>query len=185
MNLPNILTLFRIGLLPVYIIIFYLPFSWAHFTAAVIFTLACVTDLLDGYLARSWDQTSKLGAFLDPVADKLLVAVTLVLLVSERDLYYIAIPAAIIVSREIVISALREWMAEMGARASIAVTFVAKFKTAIQMFSLGLLIAFRPNESWLGVIGLVLLYLSALLTIWSMFVYLKIAWPELTEKNDK
>lgn len=185
MNLPNILTLFRIGLLPVYIIVFYLPFSSAHLIAASIFTLACVTDMLDGYLARTWKQTSRFGAFMDPVADKLLVAVTLVLLVSEHDIPYIAIPAVIIVGREIVISALREWMAEMGARASIAVTFVAKFKTAIQMFALGFLIGFRPYESWFGVLGLVLLYISAILTIWSMFVYLQIAWPDLTKENEK
>ncbi len=185
MNLPNILTLFRVGLLPVYIIIFYLPFSWAHLTAAGFFTIACITDMLDGYLARTWQQTSRFGAFMDPVADKLLVAVTLVLLVSEHDIPYIAIPAVIIVGREIVISALREWMAETGARASIAVTFVAKFKTAIQMFALGFLIAFRPHDSWFGVLGLILLYLSAILTIWSMFVYLKIAWPDLMRENEK
>lgn len=169
--------------MPIYIVIFYLPFDWAHFTAAVLFTIACVTDLLDGYLARTLNQTSRFGAFLDPVADKLLVAVTLVILVAEPKLHIIAIPAAIIVGREIVISALREWMAEMGKRASVAVSFVAKIKTVIQMFALGFLIAFRPPE-WLGMLGVFLLYISALLTIWSMFVYLKIAWPELMEKND-
>ncbi len=183
MNLPNYLTLFRIILLPIFILIFYLPFEGAHFMAGVCFTIACVTDMLDGYLARTLNQTSRFGAFLDPVADKLLVAITLILLVAEKNLDYIAIPAAIIVGREIVISALREWMAEMGQRASMTVTFVAKFKTAIQMFALGLLIAFNPYQTWLGTIGLILLYLSALLTIWSMFVYLKIAWPDLMEKN--
>lgn len=139
--------------------------------------------MLDGYLARTLNQTSPFGAFLDPVADKLLVAITLILLVAEKDMDYIAIPAVIIVGREIVISALREWMAELGKRASVAVSFVAKFKTIMQMIALGLLIVFHPERSWLGVIGLILLYLSALLTIWSMFVYLKIAWPELMEKN--
>ena len=183
MNLPNILTLFRICLMPIYIVIFYLPFDWAHYAAAVLFSFACVTDVLDGHLARTLNQTSRFGAFLDPVADKLLVAVTLVILVAEPYLHIIAIPAAIIVGREIVISALREWMAEMGKRASVAVSFVAKFKTVIQMFALGFLIAYRPPE-WLGVLGVILLYISALLTIWSMFVYLKIAWPELMEKND-
>lgn len=182
LSLPNYLTLFRIILLPIFILVFYLPFAWAHYFAAGLFTLACVTDMLDGYLARSLNQISRFGAFLDPVADKLLVAVTLVLLVSENDLHYIALPAAVIVGREIVISALREWMAEMGQRASIAVTFIAKFKTAIQMFALGFLIAFRP-PSYLGVLGIILLYLSALLTMWSMFVYLKIAWPDLTEEK--
>ena len=182
MNLPNYLTIFRIFLLPVYILVFYLPFEWAHFSAAALFTLACVTDMLDGYLARTLNQTSRFGAFLDPVADKLLVAVTLVLLCAEKDLNYISFPAAVIVGREIVISALREWMAEMGQRTSIAVTFVAKFKTAIQMFALGFLIAWRP-PSMLGMLGMFLLYLSAFLTIWSMFVYLKIAWPDLMKEN--
>jgi len=183
MNLPNYLTFFRILLLPVFIFFFYLPVVWAHFIAGIFFTLACLTDMLDGYLARSLNQTSKLGAFLDPVADKLLVATTLILLVAEKDMNYIAIPAIIIVGREIMISALREWMAEMGKRASIAVSFIAKFKTVMQMIALGLLVVFNPEHSWLGVIGLILLYLSALLTIWSMFVYMQIAWPELIEKK--
>ena len=119
--------------------LFYLPSIWGHFLAGACFVLACMTDLLDGYLARTLKQTSRFGAFLDPVADKLLVAITLILLVAERDLDYIAIPASIIVGREIVISALREWMAEMGQRASIAVTFVAKFKTTIQRNILNIL----------------------------------------------
>lgn len=183
MNIPNYLTLFRILLLPIFIIVFYLPFKFAHFAAGVCFTIACLTDMLDGYLARSLNQTSRFGAFLDPVADKLLVATTLILLVAEPELRFITLPAIIIVGREIMISALREWMAEMGKRASIAVTFVAKFKTVIQMIALGLLIVFAQT-SWLGIIGMILLYLSALLTIWSMFVYLKIAWPDLMKKSD-
>jgi CDP-diacylglycerol--glycerol-3-phosphate 3-phosphatidyltransferase len=186
MNLPNYITALRIFFLPVFIIIFYLPFHSARLVAGAIFTLACVTDWLDGYLARVLKQTSRLGAFLDPVADKLTVAIVLVLLVGDNDLHWIAIPAAIIVGREIVISALREWMAEIGRRTSMAVTFLGKFKTTIQMFSLGFLISFKPGYSgygWLGILGYVLLYLAAMLTIWSMFIYLRVAWPDLIEKN--
>lgn len=186
MNLPNYLTAIRIVFIPIFVIVFYLPFSGARLVAGAIFTLACITDWLDGYLARTLKQTSSLGAFLDPVADKLTVAIVLVLLVGDNDLHWIAIPSAIIVGREIVISALREWMAEMGKRASMAVTFVGKFKTMIQMFSLGFLISFKPDYSgygWLGILGYILLYLAAGLTIWSMFVYLKIAWPDLMEEK--
>lgn len=182
-TLPNILTILRILLIPIFVIIFYLPFSWAHFMTGVVFALASFTDWLDGYLARKWGQTSPFGAFLDPVADKLAVSTALLLLVGHKDLDFITLPAIVIVGREIVISALREWMAEVGKRTSMAVSFVGKFKTTIQMVALGLLLAFSPETSWLGFIGFVLLYLAAILTIWSMVVYLKIAWPELIKKN--
>jgi CDP-diacylglycerol--glycerol-3-phosphate 3-phosphatidyltransferase len=178
-SLPNVLTIIRILLIPVIIIIFYLPFKWAHFTSAVLFAFASFTDWLDGYLARKWHQSSPFGAFLDPVADKLAVATALLLLVGEKDINYITLPAIVIVGREIVISALREWMAEIGKRASVTVSFIGKFKTTIQMIALVLLLAYHPNTSWWGIIGWVLLYLAAILTIWSMVVYLKIAWPEL------
>jgi len=176
---PNILTLLRIILIPVFIIIFYLPFSWAHPLAACIFALASFTDWLDGYLARRWQQISPFGAFLDPVADKLLVATCLLLLVGEKDLNYITLPAIIIVGREIVISALREWMAEVGSRASIAVSYIGKVKTTLQMVALFLLITFDPSQQILGMIGFVLLYIAAILTLWSMIIYLSIAWPQL------
>lgn len=179
MNLPNYLTILRILLIPIFIVVFYLPFSWASIVAGLIFTLACVTDMLDGYLARTLQQTSRFGAFLDPVADKLIVAITLVLLVGEKNIPFLAIPAAIIVGREIVVSALREWMAEIGQRTSLVVTFLGKIKTIFQMFALGFLIAFPPSTSWLGVLGYVLLYIAAALTLWSMCVYVKIAWPDL------
>ncbi|WP_133129460.1 CDP-diacylglycerol--glycerol-3-phosphate 3-phosphatidyltransferase [Legionella yabuuchiae] len=182
-SLPNILTLMRIMLIPVFIVVFYLPFDWAHALAAVIFALASVTDWLDGYLARKLEQMSPFGAFLDPVADKLLVATSLLLLVGAKDLNYITLPAIIIVGREIVISALREWMAEVGSRASVAVSYIGKVKTVMQMIALVLLLALHPNTSWWGMIGFILLYLSAILTIWSMTVYLMIAWPSLTKKN--
>lgn len=177
------LTSFRILLIPVFIIVFYLPFPWARAVAAFIFALASFTDWLDGYFARKMKLMSPFGAFLDPVADKLLVACTLLLLVGARDLNYITLPAIVIVGREIVISALREWMAEVGSRASVTVSYIGKVKTTVQMLALFLLIAFDPTQSWWGLLGFVLLYLAAILTIWSMVIYLSIAWPELTRKS--
>ena len=183
-SLPNLLTLMRIVLIPVFVGVFYLPFDWAHGTAAVIFALACFTDWLDGYLARRLQQMSPFGAFLDPVADKLLVATSLLLLVGAKDLDYITLPAIIIVGREIVISALREWMAEIGSRASVTVSYIGKAKTTMQMIALVLLLAFYPSTSWWGVLGFILLYLAAILTIWSMVIYLSMAWPQLMKKSE-
>ncbi len=182
-SLPNLLTLMRIMLIPVFVCIFYLPFAGAHAVAAIIFALASFTDWLDGYFARKLKQISLFGAFLDPVADKLLVASTLLLLVGEKDIHYIVFPAIVIVGREIVISALREWMAEMGNRASVAVSYIGKVKTAMQMIALILLIMYPPMASWLGAIGFILLYVAAILTIWSMVVYLSMAWPQLIKKT--
>lgn len=183
-SLPNILTLLRIILIPFFIIVFYLPFENAHLIAAIMFALASFTDWLDGYLARKLGQISPFGSFLDPVADKLLVASSLLLLVGAKEIDYITIPAIVIVGREIVISALREWMAEVGSRASVAVSYIGKFKTTLQMLALVLLIAYAPQESWWGVLGFILLYVAAILTIWSMVIYLSIAWPELTKKSE-
>jgi len=157
------------------------PADNAHFVAAFVFTLACITDWFDGYLARKLDQSTPLGAFLDPVADKLIVAVALVLLVEDFASIWLTIPATIIVGREIVISALREWMAELGKRASVAVSMVGKVKTLLQMSSIGLLLAFS-QDTWMGILGLYSLYGAAVLTIWSMVVYLKAAWPQLKEQ---
>jgi CDP-diacylglycerol--glycerol-3-phosphate 3-phosphatidyltransferase len=180
MNIPNLLTFLRILLIPVFVITFYLPFKSNHIVTALIFAVAAFTDWLDGYLARTLHQTSKLGAFLDPVADKLMVAVALVLVVGEKNLPYLAIPAAIIVSREIVVSALREWMAEIGSRASVAVSFLGKIKTSFQMFALILLLLYKPGGFvWVGVSGYVLLYFAAILTLWSMILYLKAAQDKL------
>jgi CDP-diacylglycerol--glycerol-3-phosphate 3-phosphatidyltransferase len=181
MNIPNLLTLLRIFLIPVFVLIFYLPFHGNHVVSAIIFALAAFTDWLDGYLARSLGQISKLGAFLDPVADKLIIAIALVLLVSEQSLPYLAIPAAVIVGREIVVSALREWMAEIGKRASVAVSFIGKVKTFAQMLAIILLLLYIPGyNGWLGELGYLLLYVAALLTLWSMVLYLKAAWRDLT-----
>jgi len=180
MNIPNLLTLLRILLIPIFVLVFYLPFNGNHIVAAFIFACAALTDWLDGYLARTLKQMSKFGEFLDPVADKLIVAVALVLLVGEKNISYMAIPAAVIVSREIVVSALREWMAEIGKRASVAVSYLGKIKTVVQMLALILLLAYQPGEFiWLGVVGYFLLYIAAFLTLWSMGLYLKAAWPTL------
>jgi CDP-diacylglycerol--glycerol-3-phosphate 3-phosphatidyltransferase len=126
---------------------------------------------------------SPFGAFLDPVADKLLVATSLLLLVGARDINYITLPAIVIVGREIVISALREWMAEVGSRASITVSYIGKVKTTVQMLALMLLLAFNPESSYWGMLGFVLLYVAAILTIWSMVIYIMIAWPQLVQKR--
>lgn len=181
MNIPTFLTFFRLSAIPIFGVVYFLPFPWANPTAAIIFLIAAITDWLDGYLARNLSQVTDFGAFLDPVADKLLVAVALVFVVGEHYVPYLSIPAAIIVGREIAISALREWMAEIGKRTSVAVNFIAKIKTVIQMIALILLLWYSPGRHtsilWAGV---VLLYLAALLTLWTMTVYLKAAWPDLT-----
>lgn len=182
-NIPNVLTVMRIVLIPVFVLVFYLPWEWSNVAAAVIFSIACATDWLDGYLARVLNQATLFGAFLDPVADKLAVSIALVLLVGENHYFYMTLPAAIIVGREIIISGLREWMAELGKRASVSVTLVSKIKTAIQMVSIVLLIVFKPDNSWLGIAGYVLLYAAAILTLWTMVAYLKLAWPELIKKD--
>lgn len=178
---PNIFTFFRILLIPIFVLVFYLPFKSSHLFTAALFALACATDWFDGFLARVLNQTTKLGAFLDPVADKLIVAVALVLLVGEKGLGLITIPAAIIIGREIVVSALREWMAEIGKRSSVAVSLLGKIKTTVQMISLIVLLWYVPGVSsiWIGFLGHVLIYLAAALTIWSMLIYLRSVWPEL------
>jgi CDP-diacylglycerol--glycerol-3-phosphate 3-phosphatidyltransferase/cardiolipin synthase len=169
-------------MIPVFVIIFYLPFSWHYLAACVIFILAAITDGLDGYYARKLGQTSALGAFLDPVADKLMIAVVLVLLVEDQPSIWLALPAAVIIGREITISALREWMAELGASSKVAVSGYGKLKTICQMVALGFLIY---HNDLFGIpiysIGMVLLYIASILTLWSMFLYLQAAWPQLKD----
>lgn len=183
MNIPNIITSSRILLIPIFVVVFYLPYSWSHIAAVIIFALAGITDWIDGYLARTLKQTSKLGAFLDPVADKLLIATALVIIVGESSIPYLAIPAAVIVGREIAISALREWMAEIGKRTSVAVSFIGKLKTTIQIVAVIILLVRQPNQYYLGLIGASCLYIAAFLTLWSMSIYLKTAWPNLVTRR--
>lgn len=180
LNIPNILTLLRIVLIPVLVLVVYSSWEWRFWAAAVVFALASVTDWLDGWLARRWNQSSAFGRFLDPVADKLMVAAALVLLVQWHPETLMVIPAIVIISREITISALREWMAELGKRASVAVSYIGKLKTAAQMVAITVLLVKEPV---FDVLGYALLYVAAVLTIWSMCVYLKAAWPDLMAED--
>ena len=180
-TVPNILTLLRILLIPVLVLVFYLAGPWSYQLSAAIFGLAALTDMLDGYLARRLRQISVFGAFLDPVADKLMVAAALVLLVQDNPSPLFAIPAVVIIGREIAISALREWMSEIGERTKVAVSVIGKIKTITQMVAILLLLYKLPiGPLPTHDIGLVLLYVAAILTLWSMFVYLRAAWPILS-----
>ena len=185
-NIPNTLTWVRIALVPVFVLLYYLPWQWGHFCAAAFFSLAAITDWLDGYIARHWELSSRFGAFLDPVADKLMVAVALVLVVGEVPMPFLTIPAAIIVGREIIVSALREWMAEIGRRTSVAVSIVGKIKTTCQMVALIALLLYRPESPYiLAVFGTIMLYIAGALTIYSMIIYIKSAWSDLTLSPEK
>lgn len=178
LNLPNLLTILRVLVIPVVMAMFYLPWKYANQAAAVLFLLAAITDWFDGWLARRWNQTSRFGAFLDPVADKLLVAVSLVMLLEAQPGGVLALLCAVIIGREIAISALREWMAELGQRASVAVGMVGKFKTAAQMTAIVMMLWREPVLGLpIYLIGNVLLGVAAVLTVWSMLVYLNAARP--------
>lgn len=179
-NTPIGLTLARVLAIPLLIVFFYLPDSVSYILSTLLFVLAGFTDWLDGYLARRWGQTSSFGAFLDPVADKVLVAVALILLLQADPRPFLALAVAIIIGREITISALREWMAVLGERTSVAVTQIAKFKTSSQMIAIGLML-WRHSEFGIPIyaLGVALLMIAALLTLWTMAMYLKTAWPIL------
>lgn len=183
LNVPNLLTWLRILLIPLVVAVFYLPDGWLNVhqmnvLAAVMFAVAAVTDWLDGYLARVLDQTSAFGAFLDPVADKLMVAAALIVLVQLGRVD--ALIALIIIGREITISALREWMANIGASASVAVSMVGKFKTAAQMIAILLLLFHEPLWGLdIQQLGTWLIWVAAVLTLWSMMYYLRRAIPEV------
>ena len=191
LNIPNLLTLLRILLIPFFFIVYIIDAGWSNQLATFIFVVAAITDWLDGYLARLLNQYTTFGAFLDPVADKLIVATALVLLATDEKVLSLvysvplfAASVAIIIGREIVISALREWMAELGKRASVAVSYICKVKTAMQLTAISLLIY---QEPLLGIpifeLGEILLFIAAALTLYSMVVYLKAAWPVLTEQE--
>lgn len=188
LNIPNILTLARIALIPVFLLVAYWPPAVGvsghdtnmtrHVVLTAIFVIAAVTDWFDGYLARSLNQTSAFGRFLDPVADKLMVAAALIVLVQWQPTISMAFAAIVIISREITVSALREWMAELGARTSVAVSTVGKYKTAFQMIAISVfLLNWQPFE----MLAYALLYTAVVLTLWSMFIYLKAAWPYLKQ----
>jgi CDP-diacylglycerol--glycerol-3-phosphate 3-phosphatidyltransferase len=191
LNIPNLLTLLRILLIPFFFVVYIIDAGWSNQLATFIFVVAAITDWLDGYLARLLNQYTTFGAFLDPVADKLIVATALVMLATDEKVLSLvysvplfAASVAIIIGREIVISALREWMAELGKRASVAVSYIGKVKTAMQLTAISLLIY---QEPLLGIpifeLGEILLFIAAALTLYSMVVYLKAAWPVLTEQE--
>jgi len=187
-NTPNLLTLLRILLIPLFVVVYYLPFRWSNEVATLLFIAAGITDWLDGYLARRLGQHSPFGAFLDPVADKLMVAAALVMLIADPRVHTLALEShvfavmvLIILGREIAVSALREWMAGIGLRSRVAVSFIGKLKTVGQMVAIGFLI-WREPLGGLPIfrIGEILLYAAAALTLWSMIVYLRAAWPTLS-----
>ncbi len=186
-NLPIFLTWLRIVAIPLLIAVYYLPANWASayerdLAATLIFVSAALTDWADGYLARKLNQTSAFGAFLDPVADKLMVAAALIVLVQlgRTD----AIVAMIIIGREITISALREWMAKIGAAKSVAVSMLGKVKTTAQMLALPMLLYYAPLASIdMKVVGNWLIWVATLLTLWSMGYYLRMAWPEIAKRS--
>lgn len=184
LNLPNALTWLRILAVPLVVVLFYMGERWADPAAGLLFAAASITDSLDGYLARRMGLVSRLGAFLDPVADKLIVSTALVLLVQADPQAALAIVAGIIIGREITVSALREWMSELGARAHVAVTFFGKWKTTVQIVGISLMLYHKPI---LGIevypIGVGLLFVAAALTIWSMLDYLRAAWPIMLRRE--
>jgi CDP-diacylglycerol--glycerol-3-phosphate 3-phosphatidyltransferase len=186
LTFPTILTLLRIALVPVLVVLFYIPYHWSNLACVVVFVLAAITDIADGAIARRTGQTSRFGAFLDPVADKIMVSTALVLLVQRQDSYQalFAIAAAIIIGREITISALREWMSEIGERSLVSVSWVGKVKTIFQMTAIGFLL-YRDDLAWIPVslIGELLLYTAAALTLWSMWTYLQSAWPAISQSR--
>jgi len=182
-NLPTNLTLLRIALIPLLAIVFYLPWEYSNFACTGIFFIAGFTDWLDGYLARKMGLETAFGAFLDPVADKLMVAIVLVLIVQQQADVSLAIASAIIIGREITIASLREWMAEVGQKAKVKVSPLGKWKTTVQMLAIGFLL-YRQDLFGLPVnlIGYWLLYLAACLTLWSMMQYLSAAYIALEEE---
>lgn len=183
LNVPTFFTLFRVSLIPFVVLSFYLlPHQWSGFFSSLFFLIAAITDVIDGYLARRLGQTTRFGAFLDPVADKSLVTIAFVLVVQYYHAWWVAIPAIIIISRELIVSALREWMAEMGKRDTVAVSKLGKIKSISQMTALTWLL-WRP---WDFVIyaGIIVLYLATILTVLSLLQYLWAARHDLLSEQD-
>ena len=184
MNLPNALSLTRLAAVPLLVAAYLLPFEWSGYLAAGIFALASLTDLLDGYLARKLGQESSLGAFLDPVADKVLTSTALVLLIGGYGALWMTLPGVIIIGREVLVSALREWMAEMNRRGIVRVTVLGKVKTGMQMLAIIILLFAEPRlEAPLTMIGYGLLVVAVVFTLWSLLQYLKAAWPTLVSSK--
>ena len=186
LTLPTWLTLGRIAMIPVLVAVYYLGGRWSNPGATAVFALASVTDWLDGWIARRYGLSSRFGAFLDPVADKLMVATALVVTVQHHHTVWIALWASVIIGREIAVSALREWMAEIGQHAKVSVAMVGKIKTTVQMIALGFLLYRDPLWGLpIFLIGEWLLAAAAVLTLWSGFEYLRAAWPSLIDDSPK
>ena len=190
-NYANQLTLCRIMLIPLLVLVFYLPTDWRFPLSAAVFGLAGITDWLDGHVARKYQLTTAFGAFLDPVADKLIVVTALILLLQDyavthpRSSILFAVAVVIIIGREITVSALREWMSVIGARAHVAVTFFGKWKTTLQIIGISLMLYHQPIFGMdLYPVGVALLFIAAALTIWSMLDYLRAAWPVMVRERD-
>jgi len=188
-TVPNVITLFRVILIPVFVVVYFLDWRWAHEAGALIFWLAAITDWFDGYLARKLEQSTPFGAFLDPVADKLIVGAALIMITHSYASLWITLPSIALLIREIYVSALREWMGQNGVREVVKVSFIGKAKTTVQMLALiGLL---SGLESVMGIpiywvtLGHILLYIAAVLSIWSMIVYSRAAWPHLSDSLSK
>jgi len=184
LNIPTILTLLRIAAIPVVIVIFYLPFEDARLWCTIVFIIASITDWFDGFLARKLNLQTPFGEFLDPVADKLSVVIVLVLIVQGDPMAYIAIPAAIIIGREVMVASLREWMASLGSREKIKVSWLGKCKTSFQMLAITCLL-YNQDFQFLPVrdIGVAAIYIAAGLTLWSMWQYILIALPEFKNSH--
>ena len=186
LNLANILTLFRIAAIPLVVVCFYAPIPNARPIAAILFGVAAITDLIDGWVARRFGQMSRFGEFLDPVADKLMVSIVLVMLVQAQSGWFEDIIAMIIIGREITISALREWMATIGERANVKVSLAGKIKTTLQMFGIAFMVYKEPMFGIdIYAVGFALLVAAAVLTIWSMWIYLRAAWPFIMMDDDQ
>ena len=184
-NYAILLTLFRMAAIPVVVVCFYSPIPNARPIAAIIFGIAAVTDFIDGWVARKFGQQSRFGEFLDPVADKLMVSIVLVMLVQAQSGWFEDIIAMIIIGREITVSALREWMATIGERANVKVSMAGKVKTTLQMFGIAFMV--YHNEIFgidIYALGFALLVAAAVMTIWSMFIYLRAAWPFIMNDNE-
>ncbi|MBU2893468.1 CDP-diacylglycerol--glycerol-3-phosphate 3-phosphatidyltransferase [Colwellia sp. D2M02] len=190
-TIPNQITLFRIILIPIFVIIFYLPLSWSHFGAFAVFWLAAISDILDGYLARKLNQSSAFGAFIDPVADKLMVVVALVMIAQDYHSWWISVAAIIMIAREVFISALREFMSSRGKRDIIAVSNMGKYKTAAQMlgimgliwqpdYDIPLILFYFPHEI-LNVLSYGFYFIATVLTVVTLVNYFRAAWPELKD----
>jgi CDP-diacylglycerol--glycerol-3-phosphate 3-phosphatidyltransferase len=186
-TIPNLITVFRVLLIPVFVTVYFLDWRWAHEAGAFIFWFAAITDWFDGYLARKLQQSTPFGAFLDPVADKLIVAVALLMITHEYSSIWITVPAIILLMREIYISALREWMSEIGASNLVKVSFLGKAKTMAQMLALiGLLSGldyFMGFPIYWVLLGKIMLYIAAILSLWSMVVYTNAAWKTLLQQK--